>query len=56
MEIRKREAKVFLMSRQIEDHDDTLEEAQKENLGNVNIEQLEHEKQNLHKSIQQQQE
>lgn len=37
MEIRKREAKVFLMSKQIEDIDDTLEGATKENPGNINI-------------------
>lgn len=43
MEIRKREAKVFLMSKQIEDIEDTLQGAGKENDGYVNQQQLEEE-------------
>jgi hypothetical protein len=37
MEIRKREAKAFLMSKQIEDIDETMEGASKENDYNVNV-------------------
>jgi len=43
MEIRKREAKVFLMSKQIEDIEDTLQGAGKENDNYVNVEQQEKE-------------
>jgi hypothetical protein len=43
MEIRKREAKVFLMSKQIEDIEDTLQGAGKENDNYVNVEQQEEE-------------
>ena len=34
MEIRKREAKVFLMTKQLEDIDESLDESSKENPGN----------------------
>lgn len=37
MEIRKREAKVFLMTKQLEDIDESLDESSKENPGNLNI-------------------
>jgi hypothetical protein len=37
MEIRKREAKVFLIGKQIEDIEETLEGCSKENTGAVNI-------------------
>ena len=43
MEIRKREAKVFLMSKQIEDIEETLQGAGKENDNYVNVEQQEEE-------------
>ena len=56
MEIRKREAKAFLMSKQIEDIEETLEGAGKENEYQVNIAQLEEEMQQLELSIKQQQE
>ena len=56
MEIRKREAKAFLMSKQIEDIEETLEGAGKENEYQVNIAQLEEEMQQLSLSIKQQQE
>ena len=56
MEIRKREAKAFLMSKQIEDIEETLEGAGKENEYQVNIAQLEEEQQQLELQIKQQQE
>ena len=56
MEIRKREAKVFLMSKQIEDIEDTLQGAGKENDGYINQQQLEEEEMQLQHSIKQQQE
>ena len=51
MEIRKREAKVFLMSKQIEDIEDTLQGAGKENDGYINQQQLEEEEMQLQHSI-----
>ena len=53
MEIRKREAKVFLMSKQIEDIEDTLQGAGKENDGYINQQQLEEEEMQLQHSIKQ---
>ena len=48
MEIRKREAKVFLMSKQIEDIDETLQGSTKENTNsNIDLQQLEEEQQGL---------
>ena len=40
MEIRKREAKVFLISKQIEENEETLDGVGKENNGAVNIPQI----------------
>ena len=40
MEIRKREAKVFLMTKQIEDIEETSQGASKENMVGVNPESL----------------
>lgn len=37
MEIRKREAKVFLISKQIEENEETLDNIGKENNGAVNV-------------------
>ena len=53
MEIRKREAKAFLMSKQIEDIEETLQGAGKENDYQVNIAQLEDEMASLTSSIRQ---
>ena len=53
MEIRKREAKAFLMSKQIEDIEETLQGAGKENDYQVNIAQLEDEMPSLASSIRQ---
>lgn len=44
MEIRKREAKVFLMTKQIEDIEDSLDGAAKENPGDTDVIQLEEER------------
>lgn len=46
MEIRKREAKVFLMSKQIEDIEDTIN-ANKENGNQANLQSMEEEEQSL---------
>ena len=56
MEIRKREAKVFLMSKQIEDIEETLAGSSKENTQGLNLQALEEEQASLTKSINQQQE
>mmetsp|Transcript_219 Transcript_219/g.399 ORF Transcript_219/g.399 Transcript_219/m.399 type:complete len:381 (+) Transcript_219:972-2114(+) len=58
MEIRKREAKVFLLTKQIEDIDETLQGSSKENLeaSVPSLEQMEQEKTTLERSIRQQQE
>lgn len=53
MEIRKREAKVFLMTKQIEDIEEQLDGAAKENSGDVDVVQIEQERQALVKSINQ---
>ena len=53
MEIRKREAKVFLMTKQIEDNEEDIQAA-KENT--INIAQLKEEMNQLTKSIEQQKE
>jgi len=55
MEIRKREAKVFLLNKQIEDIEETLG-ASKENTNQQNITSLQQEMGQLEKSISQQQE
>ena len=54
MEIRKREAKVFLMTKQIEDIEETL--AETENMDGSDINQMQEEKAGLLKSIHQQSE
>ena len=54
MEIRKREAKVFLLYKQIEDLDENLEGSSKENVGQANAQQVEEEKAQLERSIAQQ--
>jgi hypothetical protein len=41
MEIRKREAKVFLMTKQIEDIEEQLDGAAKENPGDTDVVQIE---------------
>ena len=56
MEIRKREAKVFLISKQIEENEETLEGVGKENNGAVNVPQVRSELMQFKKSIQLQQE
>lgn len=56
MEIRKREAKVFLIGKQIEDIEETLEGSSKENTGSINIKSLEDEQVGLEKNIALQQE
>ena len=50
MEIRKREAKVFLMTKQMEDNEEDIQAA-KENNSNANVAQLKEEMNQLNKSI-----
>ena len=52
MDIRKREAKAFLMSKQIEDIEETLLTA-KENNNRQTIQELDEERNILHRNIQQ---